>query len=242
MTIAQILSALGLRSDEIRLYLVLLEVPPATVSELARITGIHRPLIYRALPALLEKNLITLALKGKQKRYVAESPKRVEGLFQELERSFQTILPDLELSYFARDRRPTMKFYEGREGIRNVFEDLLQTLNRGDVFYRYSSNRNTKDQEKYLPRNYRERRDQKQLERFVITNEATSRQKQKRLERALKVIPAKYGVFEYNVTQIIYGSKVAFIDYNSQTASIIENPQMASFQRHLFRVFFDQLS
>jgi sugar-specific transcriptional regulator TrmB len=241
MRIEEILGSLGLRKDEIRLYLTLLEVPPATVSELARETGIHRPLIYRALPSLQEKGLISIVIKGKQKRYTAESPTRVEKLFRKLEQSFSVLLPALETSYTNREDRPVMKYYEGREGIRRVFDDLLDTLKKGEVFYRYSSRRATEDGEKYLPRNYRERRDQKQLERFVITNEATSREKRKRLERALKVIPGKYGSFEYDVTQIIYGSKVAFIDYGSETASIIENPQMAAFQKHLFRVFFDSL-
>ena len=241
MRIEEILGSLGLRKDEIRLYLTLLEVPPATVSELARETGIHRPLIYRALPSLQEKGLISIVIKGKQKRYTAESPTRVEKLFRKLEQSFSALLPALETSYTNREDRPVMKYYEGREGIRRVFDDLLDTLKKGEVFYRYSSRRATEDGEKYLPRNYRERRDQKQLERFVITNEATSREKRKRLERALKVIPGKYGSFEYDVTQIIYGSKVAFIDYGSETASIIENPQMAAFQKHLFRVFFDSL-
>lgn len=241
MKIEQILGSLGLQKDEIRLYLALLEVPPVTVSELARTTGIHRPLIYRALPSLQEKGLLSVVVLGKQKRYTAESPTRVEKLFRDLEQSFSLLLPNLEATYAARERRPIMKYYEGREGIRKVFEDLLETLKKGDVFYRYSSRRSAEDGEKYLPRGYRERRDQKQLERFVITNEATSRAKQKRLERALKVIPGKYGSFEYDVTQLIYGSKVAFIDYGSQTASIIENPQMAAFQTHLFRVFFDRL-
>ncbi len=241
MRIEEILGSLGLRKDEIRLYLTLLEAPPATVSELARETGIHRPLIYRALPSLQEKGLISIVIKGKQKRYTAESPTRVEKLFRKLEQSFSVLLPALETSYTNREDRPVMKYYEGREGIRRVFDDLLDTLKKGEVFYRYSSRRATEDGEKYLPRNYRERRDQKQLERFVITNEATSREKRKRLERALKVIPGKYGSFEYDVTQIIYGSKVAFIDYGSETASIIENPQMAAFQKHLFRVFFDSL-
>lgn len=241
MKIEQILQSLGLHKDEIRLYLTLIEIPPATVSELARVTGIHRPLIYRALPALQEKGLVSTVIKGKHKRYDAEPPIRVGRLFKDLEQSFSRLLPSLEIAYEARENRPVMKYYEGKDGIRRVFEDLLESLKKGDVFYRCSSRRNTEDGEKYLPKDYRERRDQKKLERFVITNEATSRVKKSRLERALKVIPGKYGLFEYDVTQLIYGPKIAFIDYGSQTATVIENPQMAAFQTHLFRVLYDQL-
>lgn len=241
MKITDILSALGLRSDEITIYLTLLEQPPVTISELSRLTSLHRPLIYRAIPILIEKGLISVAPKGKQKRYTAESPRRITRLFEDAQNLFETFLPDLEASYLTKEKRPLVKYLEGRKGITWVFEDLLQTLHQGDVFYRYSSGSDIQSAEKYLPKNYRKIRDQKQLERFVITNEKTGAQKRKRLERTLKVVPKSSQPFEYNVTLIIYGLKIAFIDYNSETALIIENQILAKFQVHLFKMLFERI-
>lgn len=56
---------------------------------------------------------------------------------------------------------------------------------------------------------------------------------------AIKVVPEKYGLFDYDITQIIYEDKVAYIDYNTETTFLIENPLIDDFQRKLFRILFD---
>ena len=68
------------------------------------------------------------------------------------------------------------------------------------------------------------------------------KKKKPRLERAIKVVPPKYGLFDFGITQLIYGDKIAFIDYNTDTATIIENPVIARFQATLFKIMFDQLA
>ena len=211
------------------------------MSALSRATGLHRPLIYRALPGLKEKGLVTTSPHGKQTRYAAESPERLKLLVTNLHTSLDALLPDLFSTFVTKGKRPIIRFLEGKKGITAVFEDLLQTLQRGDVFYRYSSGRDMKKNESYLPKDYRLVRDKKQLERFVITNEKTSQQMQKQLERSMKVLPASSGTFEYDVTQIFYGPKVAFIDYESESALIIESSVMAKFQIHLFKILFERL-
>jgi hypothetical protein len=49
-------------------------------------------------------------------------------------------------------------------------------------------------------------------------------------------------LFDFGITQLIYGDKIAFIDYNTDTATIIENPVIAKFQATLFKIMFDQLT
>jgi hypothetical protein len=53
-----------------------------------------------------------------------------------------------------------------------VFSDIINSLEAGDVFYRVSSERDVDLANKYLPKNYREIRDKKQLERYVIMSES----------------------------------------------------------------------
>ena len=50
------------------------------------------------------------------------------------------------------------------------------------------------------------------------------------------------GPFDYNVTEVIYGDRVAFIDYNSETAMIIESKVIADFQKHIFKSFYKKLN
>ncbi|MDR3558263.1 MAG: hypothetical protein P4L61_01900 [Candidatus Pacebacteria bacterium] len=54
-------------------------------------------------------------------------------------------------------------------------------------------------------------------------------------------MPDDLGPFEHNVTEVIYGDKVAFIDYGSEIAMIIESKKIAEFQKHIFRMFYKKL-
>ncbi|MFZ6014972.1 MAG: TrmB family transcriptional regulator [Patescibacteria group bacterium] len=237
----QLLQKLGLSKEESEVYLALVESGPANVSEIARRTRMHRPTIYQFLPGLVERGLVTAVPKGKQKWYAAEPPEKLIVLLESAKSELEAILPDLQREYSLNLKKPVVKSLDGMKGIRFVYDDLLRTLKRGDVFYRYSAQHEFAAGEKYLPSNYRERRDGKGLQRFVITSEAVKKKKKPRLERAIKVVPPSYGLFNYGITQLIYGDKIAFIDYNTDTATIIENPVIAQFQAKLFKILFDKL-
>lgn len=239
MDIQSLLKQLGFTEAEAAIYVGLIETGPATVAEIAKKSGLHRPNVYKTLPLLQERGLVTSAKKGARTLYVAEPPEKLEVLLRETENAFHTLIPELKATYESYEKRPIMKFLEGKKGITFVFDDLVKTLKRGDIFYRYSSARGSKDE--YLPTNYRSIRDSKQLERFVITNSIQAGTKKQRMERAMKIVPKKYGLFDQDITQLIYGDKVAFIDYTSQTVLLVENPSLAEFQRSLFKMLFDLL-
>jgi sugar-specific transcriptional regulator TrmB len=239
---AQILQKIGLSKHETAVYLALIELGPANISSISLKTGIHRPLIYKAIPSLLEKKLITESKRQKGTLYIAEPPNRLEALFDDLKMEFSNILPDLEDSYSLDEQKPKVRFLEGRDGTKRVFDDVVRGLKKGDIFYRYSSNTDGQEKrDKYLPRTYRSIRDAKQLQREVITNMQTMKLKAPRLERDLKVMPGDFGPFEHNVTELIYGNKIAFIDYNSETAMIIDSKKIADFQRQIFKTLFKRL-
>lgn len=231
----------GLSSKESRVYASLLETGPATVSTIAKQTGLHRPAIYQVLPSLKEKGVVSMFPRGKQKLYAAESPQKLKHLFENFKESFEEVLPELEAKYRTEGRKPVVTFLEGKQGITSVFEDLVTSLKKDDVYYRYTSNKDLIKSDKYLPKNYRKVRDNKQLQRYIINNEKTAKQKKPQLDRSVKVIPQEYDLFEYDVSQIIYGDKVAFLDFNTETAFVIENAQIAEFQKKIFKLLYDRL-
>lgn len=241
MELNELLNKIGLNSKETAIYTTLIEKGSATISGIAKTSGLHRPAIYQALPGLEKKGLITVSPKGKLKYYSAESPEKLKNIISQLANELDNILPDLSSSFNRKKNKPIVKFLEGKTSITFVMDDIVHSLKRGDTFYRYSSRKSTTSDEKYLPRDYKTIRDQKRLERFVITSEALLSQKKPRLDRAIKTVPEKYGLFDYDITQIVYGDKVAFIDYNTETAFLIENPIIAEFQKKIFKMLFDLL-
>jgi sugar-specific transcriptional regulator TrmB len=236
-----ILNKLGLSSNEAITYTSLIELGPSTVADIAKKTGLHRPTIYQVLPKLLERDLISTTSKGKRRLYVAESPEKLRALSKNLQQELESFIPHLKSIYSSREKKPLVKFLEGRKGITSILDDVVETLPHGSTFYRYGAIRTAERTDKYLPPQYRERRDKKQLERLVITNESIAREKKKRLEREIKILPTTDGLFDYDVTEIMYGDKVAFIDYNSETVLLIENPKIAEFQKALFKSLYKRL-
>lgn len=238
------LEKLGLSSDESRVYLALLEHGAMGVSDIARATKLYRTDVYEAVESLLHDGLVSVAPRGKYKRYSAESPRKLEARFLELSNRFDNEMSSLNSLYESPDAcRPKVKYVEGAEQIRAINDDVVTTLKKGDVFYRYSSANVKAEREKrdYLSKKYRVIRDQKQLERFVITNVPNKERKTPRLGRAVKIVPPTFDLFDYNISQIIYGNKVAVIDYNTETAVVIENASVAKFQEKIFQLLFRKL-
>jgi len=50
-----------------------------------------------------------------------------------------------------------------------------------------------------------------------------------------------YDQFDENIQMILYGKKIAYVDYNSESAIIIENTKIADFQKKLFKALFQSL-
>lgn len=238
---SEMLKTLGLSDHESKIYLALLRISPATIAQIGKETGMHRPTIYQCLPHLVEMGIVTKGSIGKRAVFHAESPEKLRLMFDQLAIDFTSSIAELDELHRNKKNKPVAKFYEGKDGITNIFSDIVHSLKKGEVFYRYSSGNGKVDLEKFLPKDYREVRDQKQLQRFVITNDETKSVKKNRLDRALKVVPKEKGEFDFNVTQIIYGNKVAFLDYNTETAFVIENKIIAEYQKYLYKLLYAKL-
>jgi hypothetical protein len=122
-----------------------------------------------------------------------------------------------------------------------VFSDIVNSLKAGDVFYRVSSEQDVELANKYLPKGYREMRDKKQLERYVIMSESGATQKTPRLERELITIPPELDEFEDNISLTIYGNKIAYIDFSSESSIIIEHSALVDFHKKMFRIMYMSL-
>jgi hypothetical protein len=71
-------------------------------------------------------------------------------------------LPDLEDTYSSNNKKPKIRFLEGKDGTKRFFDDVVRSLNKGDTFYRYTSNKNGQEKkDKYVPRVYWTMRDSK---------------------------------------------------------------------------------
>jgi sugar-specific transcriptional regulator TrmB len=127
--ISPVLQSLGLLDSEIKTYLTALENGPGTVLELAKTTGLSRQAVYVAIDSLSKRGLMSSALRGKKRFYAAEHPdkllayaKRRDTEMHERVKDLERMLPELEL--MSGGEKPVVRVFEGKEGIREIIEDM----------------------------------------------------------------------------------------------------------------------
>ena len=222
-----------------KIYLSLLEYGKSSVSDIQNNTNIHRIEIYRIIPLLIENWLVIVDIKWKRKLYKPWTPTKIEELYKEMQESNKGVINHLIQKYENLEKKTSIRYKEGKIWVKEVFKDIIDSQKKWDVFYRITSETDTeKINSKYLPKDYREKRDEKDLERFVIMSSKSWQKKQKRLERELRFIPKNIDEFDDNIFMSIYAEKIAYIDFNTETSIIIENQQIADFQKKLFKLLF----
>lgn len=130
--ITQKLKKTGLSDKEAVVYSALIQVGGAYPSTLAEITGLNRTTIYALLNSLAIKGLVSEIQKRKKIFFQAEHPRNVTRYSQTritmAKREFeaaQDALPLLEGLFKQADNKPIVRFFEGREGVLQIFQDHI---------------------------------------------------------------------------------------------------------------------
>ncbi|KKS77952.1 MAG: Transcriptional regulator, TrmB [Parcubacteria group bacterium GW2011_GWC1_43_11b] len=234
-----LLRQLGFSALAENIYFTLIRKGSCSIAELAQFNGKFRPAIYRALPELLSANLISKIMKGKRIIYKAESPVAISTLIKKQTKDIEEVLPELVKSFQQKDRKPKISFYEGKEGIATVYEQLISSTKKGGAIWRYESAEDYKKNKRYYPSLYWKRAGATgDIDKYVITNLKTHQKRHKNLNRLSKAVNLP---FEDNITELIGDGKVIFIDYDTETAIVIENERFANFQKTIFKMFFEKI-
>jgi len=120
------LQKIGLSDKEARVYLSALELGQASVQNIARKAEVNRATTYSVLEALIKKGLCSTIEKEKKIFYFASPPDSLLSVF-ELKRkqmetqedAFKNLLPDLNSIFNKQADKPTVRFFDGRQGLLN---------------------------------------------------------------------------------------------------------------------------
>lgn len=129
-----ILVRTGLSSDEARVYGALLDGGPQGAGDLLkRLSGVKRGLLYKVLDRLVDRGLVTEKKGAGPAQFVPQPPDMLLLLAEEREATFRhsrealkNALPDLKAKYNLSTERPIIRFFEGVEGLRKMYEDKLE--------------------------------------------------------------------------------------------------------------------
>lgn len=131
MIIEKELAALGLSTEESKVYLSVLELGGSFVSAIARRAKVNRSTCYHTLNNLVEKGLVSSYKRGKVLHFVAEDPKRFVQMAEERIEKTKNLIPQLLSLANTLTAKPKIRFYEGMEGVKSIFEDVVKAPSTG---------------------------------------------------------------------------------------------------------------
>lgn len=240
--ISKTLSQIGLSEKEALVYEALLNLGKAGMNQLLKKVPLKRGNTYDILYELINKELVAETEERGKKVFVVEPPDRLKVLLEEKnkilkqqEKTLRANLDHLQSIYRLVTNKPGVRYYEGKEGIVNVYEELLNNNQPID------SIEETGDLLNYIPDYapiYIKKRVQKKLFNRVISPDTNKLNKtdEARLIEA-RLVPADQFPFRMDIK--ISGHKVSLITFQKKNAVgiLIDNQEIAE----NFRILFDFL-
>ncbi|MBY0539525.1 helix-turn-helix domain-containing protein [Patescibacteria group bacterium] len=233
------LLSFGLSKKEAGVYIALLGHGRGTVSQISRKAGINRTTGYDILASLARAGLVRVSGKEPKQEYVAESPdnllKLLNRRLRETEESIhkaKDFIPELK-SLHKIDDRPQVKFYEGIEGMKQVYEDTLTATETIHAYANYDDMHATLGD--YFP-SYYKRRAAKGVYAIGIVP-ATPLAKERAAKnteenRELTLTPLE----KFNISPEIdiYDNKTVFVSWREKLGIIIESKEIADAMKNIF--------
>ena len=123
------LENLDLSANEAKVYLATLELGETSVERISKKSGVKRTTVYLAVESLGKKGLISQSKRKNKSFYYAESPQKIKHRLAEKMEAVNRMMPELLSITNLIDKKPIIRFFEGTEGIKEVFREIANSSN-----------------------------------------------------------------------------------------------------------------
>ncbi|MBU6231833.1 hypothetical protein KGP36_04145 [Patescibacteria group bacterium] len=232
----------GLNDKEAAVYLALLELGETTVQRLSQKSKVKRTSIYDILSSLKEKGLAGSTLKNKRRFYVASDPRDMEFKLDERKAAIRSVLPELLSIANFMDKKPKIRFYEGEEGIKEIYLDTLNYPNR--PLWAWVSDEIFGVLDDTFLAHYLSSRVKKKIWAYVIAPETQAMRRYKSddnrfLRRTILEDPA---VLKVQVEIDLYGpNKIGIMAFKEKIGLIIESQKIFMTLKSIFDIHWTKL-
>ena len=233
-----ILESIGLSEPQAGLYLAGLQLSSAPASEYAKATGLNRITAYNMLEEMVRVGRFTLVKKSRGKWYSPVAPEYLAVEARKNADALQRTLPELRSLQGTKERKPHVRFFEGWEGVRHIYDDTLTAHSEILNFANSAVVRNIWPEydEEYVA----ERVKRGIHLRGIAPDDEAGRRvhgEDRKKIREIRLVPAKD--FDFTNEINVYDHKVAICSLASQPQMfgvIIESKEVAETQRQIFEM------
>lgn len=239
---------MGFSEKEAAVYLASLELGPGAIQEIARKSQISRSTAYAVIESLAKKGLMSVLTKGTKRYFSAVEPEKLMALIDVKQKELairreelKSVLPDLRNLAELTRGRPKIKFYDGKQGIRKIQDDILKTKNLGTVEEFVPLD----DAYQLFPSHSRDHRYEmgKRIsapERIIYTSKRGEILPKKKGPIEARFISPEKFPFKTEIT--IYANKTAMVSFGRNlTGMILENEDTANTLRCIFNLLWQTL-
>lgn len=231
----KILMQLGFSEKEAQLYLSCIELGSATVMQLSRHSEITRGSAYDILEEMLSKGYVSKIHADKHMLFSAVDPELLKKRYKDYVRDFELALPQLKGLYYKHSQ-PRVRYFEGLEGVMQVYEDTLTATTDLLNFA------NSKEVRNYFPnydKDYVQKRVKKKifLKGIAQSDEHGQWVKSHDKESCREIRLLSANDFSFNNEINIYDDKFSIISFGEKPIGvIIESKEIADTQRDIFKM------
>lgn len=240
-TILRALEQYGFTSNEAGIYLFLLKRLEATAFEIAKETEIPRTTVYQTIEKLKNQGIISQFKKNNIAYFTPENPSRLLRLLKEKESILNSVMPDIQAIIAREMDTPITKLYIGTDGMKTVFDDILQTLKDQKIkqIYATSQPELLEYLPKYFPNWLSQREELGVFTRLILPSSAKGFLPANAM-REVRFLPQ---TFPFDCCLLIYGKKVAFFAFQEGEpyAVSVEGEAIANMLTQFFRFTWEML-
>jgi len=230
----------GLNDKEAKVYLACMELGGASVGDVAQKAEIKRTSVYNFLDEMKKKGFISEIQRGNKSFLVAEDPRVIAGKMEDRTKRIREALPEFSALFNGLGKKPNIRYYEGEEGLRSIYEDTLTTE---EAIYEISDYEKMFDvMDREWAWNYPKRRSAKKIQAYSIarTGPLALEVKSKDREHLRETRLAEKVDFETEIN--IYGDKVAMLSFRAPLSGvIIEDAAIAQTLRSMWKIIWNSL-
>jgi len=229
----------GLRPKQAKVYLATLQLGSGPILKIARQAGLARSTTEIVLASLLEKGLVSYFKKKRVKYFSADDPHTIIGTMKEKTTIMERALPKFMAVYGSSKTRPSVRFYEGKAGIKIILEEILNEAKNlmsigspDDLFSTIES----------FPEFVKKRLELKIPIKVIMKDSAKARERKNLGPQQLREARLTPEQYEYHGTFYIWNDKIAMISLTEElSAIVIESKELAQMQKAAFNFMWDSL-
>ena len=135
-TLENIFKLLGFSDKEAKIYRIILDLGLGSAGEIIKKSGLKRGITYAILYNLEKQGLIRKFQKRSKTYFQTEDPQKLIDILENKKKQIDTldsnlsqIVPQLRSHYKLALGKPTIRYFEGEEGIKTVFADIYAKKN-----------------------------------------------------------------------------------------------------------------